>query len=79
MCKNLKEHYVFEKDYLWNPATCSCKNGKYVRGVTDNSVITCDEIIDRTKSILTKTVPTKGNLENSVFYLPFYQLPSRNW
>ena len=69
---------MFEKDYIWNPATNSCKNGKYVRGITDNSVITCDEIINRTKSILTKTVPTKDNLENSVCYLPFYQLPSRN-
>ena len=28
-CKNLKEHYVCKKDYLWNPATCSCKNGIY--------------------------------------------------
>ena len=69
---------MFGKDYIWNPATCSCENGKYVRGITDNSVITCDEIIDRTKSNLTKTVPTKDNLENSVCYLPFYQLPLRN-
>ena len=26
-CKNPKEIHVYEK-YIWNPATCSCKNGK---------------------------------------------------
>ena len=35
-----------KKDYIWNPATCSCKNGKYLGSITDDSVITCDEIID---------------------------------
>ena len=23
-----KKHHVCEKDYIWNPATCSCQNGK---------------------------------------------------
>ena len=22
-----KKHHICEKDYIWNPATCSCKNG----------------------------------------------------
>ena len=35
-----------KKDYIWNPATCSCKNGKYLGSIIDDSVITCDEIID---------------------------------
>ena len=25
-----KKYNIFEKDYIWNPATCSCKNGKYI-------------------------------------------------
>ena len=25
-CKNPKEHNVFEKDYIWNLATCSYAN-----------------------------------------------------
>ena len=29
-CKNRREHHVCEKDYTWNPATGSCKNGKYL-------------------------------------------------
>ena len=41
-----KEHYI------WNPATCSCENGKYLASITDDdSVITCDEIIEETKII----------------------------
>ena len=35
-----------EKDYIWNPAAWSCKNNKYLASVIDDSVITCDEIID---------------------------------
>ena len=62
-CKNLKEH-VCGKDHIWNPATYSCENGKYLAGNIDNSVIKCDEIIEETETIstkivLTKTVPTK--------------------
>ena len=26
---NVKKHHIYEKEYIWNPATCSCKNGKY--------------------------------------------------
>ena len=26
-CK-CKKHHIYEKDYIWNPATCSCLNGK---------------------------------------------------
>ena len=30
----------------WNPATCSCKYGKYLASIMDDSAIKCDEIID---------------------------------
>ena len=42
-CKNPKKHFVCK--YFWNTVTCSCKNGKYLASIIDNSVITCDEII----------------------------------
>ena len=43
-----------KEDYIWNPATCSCENGKYLVSITDDdSVITCDEIIEETKIIPT--------------------------
>ena len=59
-CKNPKKHRVWEKYYIWNSATCSCKNGKHLASIIDDSVITCDEITDTTKSILTKTVPAEN-------------------
>ena len=40
-------------------ATCSCKNGKYLESIIDDSVITCHDIIDTTE-----TVSTKGNCSN---------------
>ena len=41
-----KKHHICEKDYVWNPATCNCENGKYLASNMDDSVITCDEVID---------------------------------
>ena len=34
-----KNFNICVKDYIWNPATCSCKNGKYLANIKDNSVI----------------------------------------
>ena len=51
-----KKYNICEKDYIWTPATCSCKNGKYLANIMDDLVITCDEIIEsydeETKAIL---------------------------
>ena len=40
-------------------ATFSCKNGKYVGSIIGDSEIICDEIIDTTKTIPTKSTSTK--------------------
>ena len=58
LCKNLKDHRVCTKDYFWNPATCSCKNGKCAGNIIGDSVVICDKIINVTKSTSTKAVPT---------------------
>ena len=50
-------HYICEKCYIWNPAPCSYENSKYLASITDDSVITCDEIIEKE----TKTFPTNFN------------------
>ena len=42
LCECKKRH-VFEKDYAWNPATCSYENGKYLASIMDDSAIKCDE------------------------------------
>ena len=67
---SVKNIYV-KRNYIWNPATCSCENGKYLTNIMDNSVITCDEIVEEI------TVPTNFNeksnlLKKIVFYLHFH-------
>ena len=44
-CECQKIH-VCEKDYVWDPATCICKNGKYLVSIMDDSVIICDKVIE---------------------------------
>ena len=41
-----------KKEYSWNPDICSCKNGKYLASIIDDSVITCDAIIEETKPVM---------------------------
>ena len=41
-----RKHCMCKKIYIWNPATCTCKIGKYLASIIDDSVNTCDEIID---------------------------------
>ena len=57
-----KKHHICEKDYIWNPATCSCKNGNYLASVIDHSVVTSDEIIDAEEK---KAVTTSFNEKKS--------------
>ena len=56
-CKcECKKHNICEIDYIWNPAICSCKNGKYLASIIDNidnTVVTYDEIIEETKTVTT--------------------------
>ena len=47
-----------QRSYIWNPATCSCKNGNYLGSIIDDSVITCDEIINAADSVLTNVIST---------------------
>ena len=61
-----------EKDYIWNSVTCSYKNGKYLRSITDGSVDICDKIIDTTKAVPKKLFQQKVLWQSSVFYSPFY-------
>ena len=45
-CKNTNNLSWVPKIYIWNPATCRFKNGKYVGSIADNLVTTCDETIE---------------------------------
>ena len=48
---SVKKRHVCEEDYLWNPATCNCENGKYLASIMDDSRIMCNEIIGETVPI----------------------------
>ena len=64
--------HVCEKDYIWNPATCGCENGKYLASIMDDSAITCDEIIesyDEETNFTEKKQPVKDKI--LMFYLHF--------
>ena len=56
-----KNIFVCEKMYIWNLSTCTCENGKYLESIIGDSEITCDEIIEATK-----TIPTKKNSTETV-------------
>ena len=59
--KNPKQYNMCEKDYIQNPATCSCENGKYIGSIIDDSLIMSDEIID-TIPMHFNGLMKKGNL-----------------
>ena len=46
-----------EKGCIWNP--CTYENGKHLRSVIGESVITCNEIVEVTKTVPTKTLYQK--------------------
>ena len=58
-----------EKDYIWNPDTCSCKKSTYLASITNDSVITCDEIIEETKTIQTHFNEKDSICKTKTFYL----------
>ena len=43
---SVKNVYACEKDYVWNPSTCNCVNGKYIASIIDDSAIMFDEVIE---------------------------------
>ena len=60
-----KKHNTCEKDYIWNPATCSYKNGKDLVNVMNDSVITYDGTIEPYNK-KAKPVPTIFNKKSSL-------------
>ena len=59
-CKNPTKTLCVQTHYIWY----ICENGKYLESIIADSLITCDEIIEVTKTVPTKTVlartvPTK--------------------
>ena len=43
-CNSYQKWNNDKKNYIWNPSTCNCVNGKYLASVIDDSITTYDEI-----------------------------------
>ena len=54
------KNIIYVKKIVWNPATCNCKNGKYLASIMDDSVITCDQGMESYDEEI-KTFPTNFN------------------
>ena len=54
-CKNYR---TCKKDYIWNPSTCICEDGKYLKSIVDDSIV-CDEVINATDIVST-------NMKNTI-------------
>ena len=52
-------------DYVSNPATCTCENGKYLASIMDDSVIICDEVIESYDEEI-KTITTNFDEKNII-------------
>ena len=73
-CKFDGKNHICEKNYIWNPATCSCENDKYLASIIDDSLITHDEMIDANAEAKsydeeTKTIPKNIIYQTKSFYI----------
>ena len=57
------------KKITLNPATCNCKNGTYLGSITDDSVITCGEIIEEIKTLPTNFNEKKTTCKTQNLYI----------
>ena len=55
-----KKIHVCKKDYVWDPAACNCKNGKYLASIMGDSTISFDELIKSYDEEI-KTIATNFN------------------
>ena len=54
-CKNYR---TCKKDYSWNPGICICEYSKYLKSISDTSVIMCVEVISVMDIVSTKRTNT---------------------
>ena len=45
-----KKSHACQKDYIWNPSTCSCENGEYLASTVNELAIMCDYRVIRRRN-----------------------------
>ena len=71
-CRRKCRKHICEKYYIWNPTTGCWENNKHLASIIDNSVITCDEIIDveaNSNDKEAKNIPKNVLCETKCFYI----------
>ena len=69
---SVKKRHVCEKDYVWNPATWNCENGKYLASVMDDSMISCNEIINVMETNFMKKIKLAKHRILIFSYIPIF-------
>ena len=62
---------MWKKNYIWNPATCSCENGQYLESIMDDSLIKNDGIVEETFPKNFNEKKAIVNCKIYIFYLHF--------
>ena len=65
--KSQKTLCVQERLYQESPSTCIYENSNYLERIIGDSVIKLDEIIEATKIIPVKTIPTNFNTKKATY------------
>ena len=55
---------MYEKNYIWNPGTCTYENGKYLGSIIDDLVITYDKIPNYRQCVANAISNVPTNLHN---------------
>ena len=64
--KNSRKIYLCGIDYIWSPSTCTCENGKYLKCVIGDLIVTCDVIIEVKITAPKKTFSAKTIFGKSI-------------
>ena len=68
-----KKIHSYEKDYVQNPATYNCENGKCLASIMDDSAIICNEVIESYNEEINLNEKKQSVKQNVlIFYLHFH-------
>ena len=64
--KNPIKHRIWKANYVWNPSACASEiNYAYTKSLLDDTIVTCDEIIDMVAKFYKNVSDTVSiNLDN---------------
>ena len=65
----MKNIIYVKKDYIWNPSTCSCENGKYLASIIECSAIMYDELIETDDAEKKKLMKRKQFVKTENLYI----------